>query len=90
MQKIIGVTELQRKFRFFFESVVREQTPLIVTRGSKPKVVLIPYQHYVRFRHMEEKEVLANFDRVWGRLTRVNASFSEEQISADIEAARRT
>ena len=42
MQKIIGVTELQRKFRPFFEGVVRKRTPLILTRGSRPKQCLSP------------------------------------------------
>ena len=32
MQKIIGVTEFQCRFRPFFESVVRKRTPLILTR----------------------------------------------------------
>ena len=41
MQKIIGVTELQRKFRPYFESVVRERMPLILTRGSQPEALLI-------------------------------------------------
>ena len=88
MQKIIGVTELQRKFRPFFESVVRKRTPLILTRGSRPEAVLIPYEDYVRFQQMEESEVLAHFDKAWDRLAKLNAEFSEEEISADIKAAR--
>lgn len=89
MQKIIGVTELQRKFRPFFESVVRKRTPpLILTRGSRPEAVLIPYEDYLRYQQMEESEVLARFDKVWDRLTEVNAEFSEEEIAADIKAAR--
>ena len=88
MQKIIGVTELQRKFRPFFEIVVRKRTPLILTRGSRPEAVLIPYEDYVRFQQMEESEVLAHFDKVWDRLAKLNTEFSEEEISADIQAAR--
>ena len=88
MQKIIGVTELQRKFRPFFEGVVRKGTSLILTRGSRPEAVLIPYEDYLRFQQMQESEVLARFDKVWNRLAEVNAEFSEDEIAADIKAAR--
>ncbi len=88
MQKIIGVTELQRKFRAFFEEVVQKRTPLVLTRGSRPEAVLVPYEDYQRFQQMQENEVLARFDQVWNRLAQLNASFSDEEIAADIEAAR--
>lgn len=88
MQKIIGVTELQRQFRTFFEDVVRKNTPLILTRGSRPEAVLIPYSDYLRFQQLQESEVLARFDQVWNRLAQLNASFSEEEVAADIEEAR--
>ncbi|MDQ3005715.1 MAG: type II toxin-antitoxin system Phd/YefM family antitoxin [Chloroflexota bacterium] len=87
MQKIIGVTELQRNFRPFFESVVRKRIPLILTRGSRPEAVLISYEDYMRYQQMQESEVLARFDRVWDRLAEVNAAFSEDEIAADIKAA---
>jgi prevent-host-death family protein len=88
MQKIIGVTELQRKFRSFFEEVVHKRTPLILTRGSRPEAALIPYEDYLHFQQMQESEVLARFDQVWNRLAQLNTSFSDEEIAADIEAAR--
>jgi prevent-host-death family protein len=89
MQKIIGVTELQRQFRLFFEDVVRKRTPLILTRGSRPEAVLIPYDDYLRFQQLQESEVLARFDQVWKRLAEVNAQYSEDEIAADVEAARK-
>jgi len=89
MQKIIGVTELQRQFRSFFEDVVRKRTPLILTRGSRPEAVLLPYEDYQRFQQMQESEVLARFDQVWNRLAQLNASFSDDEIAADIETARK-
>jgi prevent-host-death family protein len=88
MQKIIGVTELQRKFRPFFEGVVNKRTPLILTRGSRPEAVLISYEDYLRYQQLQESEVLARFDKVWDRLAEVNAEFSEDEIAADIKAAR--
>ena len=88
MQQIIGVTELQRKFRSFFDQVVRKHTPVILTRGSRPEAALIPYEDYLRFQQMQESEVLARFDKVWNRLAEVNASISDDEIGADIRAAR--
>jgi len=88
MQQIIGVTELQRKFRSFFDDVVRKRTPVILTRGSRPEAVLISYEDYLRFQQMQESEVLAQFDKVWNRLAEVNAAISEEELAADIKAAR--
>jgi prevent-host-death family protein len=88
MQQIVGVTELQRKFRSFFDDVVRKHTPLVLTRGSRPEAVLIPYDDYVRFQQMQESEVLAHFDKVWSRLAAANAAFSEAELAADIQAAR--
>ena len=89
MQKIIGVTELQRQFRSFFDDVVRKRIPLILTRGSRPEAVLLPYEDYQRFQQMQESEVLARFDQVWNQLAQLNASFSEDEVAADIEAARK-
>jgi prevent-host-death family protein len=89
MQKIIGVTELQRRFRSVFDEVVRNKTPFVLTRGSRPEAVLISYQDYLRFQEIQESEVLAHFDQVWDRLADVNAGYSDEKIAADIKAVRR-
>jgi prevent-host-death family protein len=89
MQKIVGVTELQRRFRPFFEEVVRKHIPLVLTRGSRPEAVLISYEDYLRFQQMQESEVLARFDQVWARLAQVNAAVTEDELKADIESARR-
>jgi prevent-host-death family protein len=88
MQHIIGVTELQRKFRSFFEDVVSKRTPLVLTRGSRPEAVLIPYEDYLHFQQMQETEVLARFDSVWNRLARLNATVNDDELTADIKAAR--
>ena len=49
MQKIIGVTELQRRFRSIFDEVVHKKTPIVLTRGSRPEAVLISYEDFERF-----------------------------------------
>ncbi len=88
MQQIVGVTELQRKFRSFFDQVVDQQTPIVLTRGSRPEAVLIPYEEYLRLQALRESEALVHFDQVWTRLSELNADFSDEEIAADVEAAR--
>jgi len=88
MQKIIGVTELQRRFRPFFEDVVRKRIPLVLTRGSRPEAVLISYEDYLRFQQIQESEVLGRFDQVWARLAKANEAVSDQELAADIEAAR--
>lgn len=70
MLKIIGVTELQRRFRSVFDEVVEQQTPVVLTRGSRPEAVLISYQEYQRLQAAQAEEVLTQFDRVWARLAR--------------------
>jgi prevent-host-death family protein len=89
MEKIVGVTELQRRFRSIFNEVVQKKTPVVLTRGSRAEAALISYEDYLRFQELQEGEVLAHFDQVWDRLTELNASFSDEEISTDIESVRR-
>jgi prevent-host-death family protein len=88
MQQVVGVTELQRRFRSFLDKVVTKGESLVLTRGSRPEAVIIPYEDYLRYQQMQESEVLAHFDRVWNRLSEVNADYSDDEIAADIRAAR--
>jgi prevent-host-death family protein len=88
MQHIVGVTELQRRFKSFFDQVVRKRIPIVLTRGSRPEAALIPYEDYLQFQQMRESEVLAGFDKVWARLDELNEEYSDDEIADDIEAAR--
>jgi prevent-host-death family protein len=88
MQRIIGVTELQRRFRAIFDHVAKENVPYVLTRGSRPEAALIPYEEYLRFQELQEEQVLARFDRLVARMAEQNASFSEEEVAADVAAAR--
>lgn len=88
MQKIIGVTELQRRFRAVFDEVAKENVPYVLTRGSQPEAALISYEEFVRWQAMQEQEILADFDRLTERLARQNAAVDEADLSADVDAAR--
>ena len=88
MQKIIGVTELQRRFRTVFDEVVKQHIPYVLTRGSRPEAVLIPYEEFLRWQAMQEQDVMAQFDELARRMARQNATIDEDELVADIEAAR--
>ena len=60
MQKIIGVTELQRSFRAVFDEVARDHMPYVLTRGSRPEAAIIPYDEFIRFLTWKEQEVVAS------------------------------
>jgi len=88
MQRIIGVTELQRRFRSVFDEVAKNHVPYVLTRGSRPEAVLIPYQEFLRFQELREQDVLARFDQLMARMAEQNAAVSEEEVTADVAAAR--
>jgi prevent-host-death family protein len=89
MNRIIGVTELQRRFKSVFDEVVKEQIPYILTRGSRPEAVLIPYEEYQRYLKLNEENILANFDAMTKRLGELNAKYSDDEVFADVEKAVR-
>ena len=88
MQKIIGVTELQRHFRTVFDEVVKGNIPYVLTRGSRPEAVLIPYKEFLRFQELQEQEVLSNFDRLTARMAKQQAAIDEAEVAADVDAVR--
>jgi len=88
MQKIIGVTELQRRFRSVFDEVANKRVPYVLTRGSRPEAALIPYEEFLRFQELREQEVLNRFDRLVARMAEQNATVSEDEVATDVAAAR--
>jgi prevent-host-death family protein len=90
MDKIIGVTELQRKFRSIFDEVVEHHVPYVLTRGSRPEAVLVPYEQYLKFVQGDRAEVIARFDRLCARMASANARYSEEEIEADLRRATKS
>ena len=88
IERTIGVTELQRHFRKVLDEVVHEGTPYILTRGSRPQAVILSYDEYRQSRQAREREVLERVDRLLERMAVENAQYTEEEVMADIEAAR--
>lgn len=89
MQKIITVTDLQRKFKTILDEVSGRHTPYVVTRGSRPEAALVSYDEYLRFQELQEREVHRLFDRSVERLRRRNRQVSDDQVSRDVDRAVR-
>ena len=87
MQKIIGVTDLQRNFRSVFDEVTNDRMPYVLTRGSRPEAAIVPYEEFTRFMAWKEQEIVAEFDRAMMRLAEQNAVYSDDEIAADVDAA---
>jgi prevent-host-death family protein len=87
MNQIIGVTDLQRRFRAVFDDVTKNGIPYILMRGSKPQAVLIPYEEYVKFQKFTREEANRKFDNMMKRMQELNGHFSDEEVERDVEQA---
>lgn len=88
MQRIIGVTELQRRFRSVFDEVAKKNIAYVLTRGSRPEVAMIPYEEFLRYQALQEREILARFDALTERIAERNAEYTYDEVLADIETVR--
>jgi prevent-host-death family protein len=89
LDKIIGVTDLQRRFRKTFDEVAEEHVPYVLTRGSRPEAVLIPYEQYLRFIRADAEGIRKRFDDMLARMSAANGRFSEEEVAKDVADAVR-
>jgi prevent-host-death family protein len=88
MNKIIGVTELQWRFKSVLDEVVKRGVPYILTRGGRPEAVLVPYKEFVRYQEFQEREILGRFDRLMERMASRNQPFTGEEVEAEVRASR--
>ncbi len=88
MVQIIGVTELQRRFRKLFDSVARDKATIVLTRGSRPEAVLISYDEFQRYQALTESQILSQFDDLLKRMETRNQGMSDEEIMNDVRTAR--
>ena len=87
MSRVIGVTDLQRRFRPIFDEVACQGRSYILTRGSRPEAAMIPYEAFLRFQQLQENQLLDRFDRLMARMSELNAAYSDAEIEADLSAA---
>jgi prevent-host-death family protein len=90
MDKIIGVTDLQRNFRNVLDDVVEQKASDILTRGSRPEAVLISYDLYRQFVAGNSEDVLTRIEHLLARIVRENASYADAEIETDLKDAART
>ncbi len=88
MEKTVAVAELGERFRAVFDEVTEGHLPYIVTRGREPEAVLVPYAEFQRLVKNSDEAVLRRFDEVRARIRERTAGFSEEDVAADVAAAR--
>jgi prevent-host-death family protein len=88
MQKMIGVTDLQRRFKTVFDEVVHDGVPYVLARGSRPEAALIPYDEFLKYQRWREN-LLTEFDEWRARQAAFSEQFDEDEVAADVEAAIR-
>jgi prevent-host-death family protein len=88
MQKIIGVTDLQRRLKAVLDEVAEDQVPYVLIRGSQPRAVLVPYEKFLHYQESEESEVLRRFQRLRSRMAAAGNGLSDDEVAAEIETAR--
>ena len=88
MQKKVAVAELGDRFRAVFDEVTEDHVEYVVTRDQKPEAILVPYEDFQRLLKISDDEILRRFDEVRARIRERTAGFSEEEVAADVAAAR--
>jgi prevent-host-death family protein len=88
MGKTVAVAELGERFQAVLDEVAEDHLPYVVTRGQQPEAVLVPYAEFQRLMKNSDEVVLRRFDEARARIRARTAQFTEEEIAADVEAAR--
>lgn len=88
MQKTVAAAELGERFRAVFDEVTEDHVPYVVTREQQPEAVLVPYAEFQRLLRSSDDEMLRRFDEVRTRIRERTSRFSEEEVAADVAAAR--
>lgn len=89
MNKMIGVTDLQRNFKAVLDDVTQRKTPYVLTRDSRPEAVVIPYEAWLEFEAARKASLLARFDTMLDERTTQTKSISDKQVDADVKLAMR-
>jgi prevent-host-death family protein len=88
MQRAIDVADVERRLRSILNDVARNHVSYVLTNENQPEAVLISYEEFSRLRDLDERGVFADLDRLLSRMAEENAQYTDEEISADVEAAR--
>ena len=89
MNKTIRAIDLEHNVRSVLREVAESHVSCVVTEKDEPEAVLVPYDEYLRFQRFQRERVWERIERLRSRMAEHNAGRSDEEISADIEEARR-
>jgi prevent-host-death family protein len=89
MNKIIGVTALVRNFRVVFDEVTNGKTPYVLTRGSRPEAVIIPYEEWMKHFRASDVDLKRQIAKLQADMIRLNARLSDDEIDRDLRTATR-
>ncbi len=87
MQKIIGVSDMQRRFSAILDEVIEDRDCYVLTRSSRPEAALIPYDEYVRLQQLQKSDVFRRADEMIVRLAERNVGYEVEEVMADVAEA---
>ena len=89
MQKTIDFNELEGSCRAVLDDVAEHHTAYVLTRGRQPAAALVSYEDFQRLQKVSESHILQHFDETRARIRERTARFSDDEIAADVAAARR-
>jgi prevent-host-death family protein len=88
MHKTIRTAELEQDLRSILREVAESHVSCVVTDQDEPEAVLVPYDEYLKFQKLQQEGVWERIDRLRERMAKQNAGLTDEEIAADVEAAR--
>jgi PHD/YefM family antitoxin component YafN of YafNO toxin-antitoxin module len=88
MQKVIGAADFQKRAQTIVGDVAHRRATYVVTQDDRPVAALISYGDYLTLQALRDKQIIDAFDRTMARMATLNADVDEEELEAEIEAAR--
>ncbi len=87
-QKTLAVGDFDNHLDLVVQEVSRTHVPCVLTRGDHPEAALVAYDDFLRLQRMQKTEIFSRFDALLDRMRRQSANLSEDEVAADVAAAR--
>lgn len=88
MLKKIAIAELAQRIQTVLEDITSQHAEYVLLQGDQPQAAVVPYDEFCRFQDFRESAIRRRWDRLLDRMAERNARFSEEEVAAEVEAAR--
>jgi prevent-host-death family protein len=89
MQRTIPAAELEHNVRSILREVAESHVSCVVTERDEPEAVLVPYDEYLKFQRLQRDGVWQRIERLQARMTKRDSEWTDAEIAADVEEARR-